>query len=126
MGQVTEAQRLLDDAASVPQPSQGRGSYYWGLVGDLLVARGKYAEALEVAKRMTSAGTGNGRTLGNAIAARALAAQGKIEEARKHLADLPGGVEGTEKGGTIEVDLARGELLLRAGQRRRAEILTSV
>jgi tetratricopeptide (TPR) repeat protein len=115
MGQVVEAQRLLDDAASVGQGSGGRGgSYYRGLVADLLVARGQYERALEIAKGLTS---GGGRSLGNAIAARALVAQGKMDEARKHLADLPGGVEGTDKGGSIEVDLARGEFLLRTGQR---------
>ena len=127
MGQVTEAQRLLDDAASVPQSSQGRGSYYWGLVADLLVARGKYGEALEIAQKMIASGTGNGRVLGNAIAVRARVGQGKIDEARKHLSDLPGGVEGTERASVLEIDLARGEFQLRTGQRETgAKILTSV
>lgn len=126
MGQVAEAQRLLEDAASVPQPREGRGSYFRSLVADLLVARGKYDEALEIAKRLTAGKSGNSRNVGNAIAARALVARGKIDEARKLLSELPGGVEGTG-GGAIEVDLARGEFLLRTGQREAGnKILTAV
>jgi tetratricopeptide (TPR) repeat protein len=127
MGQVAETQRLLEDAANVQQQSQGRGAYYRALVGDVLLARGKYDEALETAKRLI-AGTGNARNLGNAIAARAHVARGNLDKARKHVADLPGGVEGTGKeGGAIEIDLARGEYLLRADQREAgSKILTSV
>jgi len=126
VGQVAEAQRLLDDAASVPQPSEGRASYFRSLVADLLVARGKYDEALEIAKRLSAGTARNSRNLGTAIAARALIAQGKTEEARTHLSDLPGGVEGTGSGGAIEVDLARGEFLLRTGQREAGDkILTA-
>jgi tetratricopeptide (TPR) repeat protein len=125
MGQVAEAQRLLEDAASVPQPSEGRASYFRSLVADLLVARGKNDEALEIAKRLTAGKSGNSRNVGNAIAARALVAQGKSDEARKRLSELPGGLEGTG-GAAVEVDLARGEFLLRTGQREAGnKILTA-
>jgi tetratricopeptide (TPR) repeat protein len=125
MGQVAEAQRLLEDAASVPQPYEGRASYFRSLVADLLVARGRYDEALEIAKRLTAGTAANSRNLGNAIAARALVAQGKTDKARKHISELPGGVEGAG-GGAIEVDLARGQFLLRTGQREAGnKILTA-
>jgi tetratricopeptide (TPR) repeat protein len=122
MGRLQETQKMLEDAASIKQPSGG-GSLYQGFLAELLVSRGLHDAALDVAKRLIAS---RGRDLGHAFAARALMGLGRADEARQHITELSGGIEG-KGAGPIDVDLARGEFLLRTGQREAgARILSSV
>jgi len=122
MGRIGDTHKMLEDAASVKQAS-GRGNLYQGFLAELLVSRGTYDAALDVAKRLIASG---GRGIGHAFAARALMGLGRMDDARQHLMEMPGGVEGKGEA-SIDVDLARGEFLLRTGQREAgSRILTSV
>ena len=127
MGQIVETQRLLEDAAEVRMPSEGRLSYHRALVADVLLSRGRYDAALDIAKRLIDGTALQGRHLGHAIAARALIDMGKLDDARDHVKELPGGIDGSGTDSALDYDLARGAFLLRSGQRDAgSKILTSV
>lgn len=124
LGKIGETERMLADAASVRQPSDGRSTLYQSFLAEVLIARRSYDAALDVAKRLLA--SKSGRNQGNAFAARALMALNRMDEARQHLTELPGGIQGSGNA-QIDQDLARGEYLLRTGDRDNgARILTAV
>lgn len=121
LGRIDETERMLRDAASIPQPSPVRAGYYRGLLASLLIARGRHEEALREARSLTASDTPLVKRLGHALAGRALMAGGRPDEAKEHLAPLMG--ESAELAGSygayagLEVDIAKGEWQLRSGDR---------
>jgi tetratricopeptide (TPR) repeat protein len=127
-GQLDETEKMLRDAASIRQSSAVRAGYYRGLLTSLLLARGENDAALREALDMTRSSTEMVATLGHALAGRALMATGRTEEARTHLlplvgadAEASGFMYGAYAG--LEVDVAKGEWLLRNGDRAKGEAL---
>lgn len=121
MGRLGETQQMLEDAAAVQQSSEARGSYYRGLVADVLIARGKLDEALAIGRKLAAMPERSAKDLGNAISARAHLAAGRLEDARKHIDTLP---KIEDPGGNMyagyagfHVDIARGDFLLRTGRK---------
>ncbi|HEX2442846.1 MAG TPA: hypothetical protein VHJ77_02790 [Vicinamibacterales bacterium] len=128
MGKLDETEKMLRDAASVRQSSPVRAGYYRGLLTSLLIARGQNDAALREALDMTRSSTEMVATLGHALAGRALMATGRTEEAKVHLlplvgadAEASGFMYGAYAG--LEVDVAKGEWLLRNGDRAKGEAL---
>jgi tetratricopeptide (TPR) repeat protein len=127
-GQLDETERMLRDAAAIKQASPVRAGYYRGLLTSLLVARGRNDEALVEAVAMTRSSTPMVAAVGHALAGRALMGLGRMAEAKSHLAPLVGSdaagdgfMYGAYAG--LEVDVAKGEWLLRNGQGPKAEAL---
>ncbi|MGH9329033.1 MAG: tetratricopeptide repeat protein, partial [Vicinamibacterales bacterium] len=127
-GQLDATERMLRDAASIQQPSPVRAGYYRGRLASLLIARGRHDEALGEALSMTGSSTTIVKTLGHALAGRALMATGRADEAKAHLlplvtadAEADGFMYGSYA--RLEVDVAKGEWLLRSGERAKGEAL---
>jgi tetratricopeptide (TPR) repeat protein len=129
-GQLDETEKMLRDAASIRHSSAVRAGYYRGLLTSLLIARGENDAALREALDMTRSSSSSElvATLGHALAGRALMAMGRTEEARPHLlplvgsnAEASGFMYGAYAG--LEVDVAKGEWLLRNGDRAKGETL---
>lgn len=127
-GQLDETERMLRDAASLQQPSPVRAGYYRGLLASLLIARGRHDEALSEALALAGSSTTMVKTVGHALAGRALLAMGRMQEAKAHLAPLvaadadgDGFMYGSYAG--LEVDVAKGEWLLRNGEQSKGAAL---
>ena len=129
MGKVTEATKLLTDAASVKHPDDTRTGYYRGVLAEILIARGHYDEALSQANAIIALNMPMIRSLGNAMAARALMASGKVEAARAHVEKLsPWEPDNLGLGlysafVTMMETLARGEWMVRKADPRGVEML---
>jgi tetratricopeptide (TPR) repeat protein len=129
MGKVTEATKLVSDAASVKHPDDTRNGYYRGVLADILIARGRYDEALSQADAITAMKMPMIQSLGHAIAARALMASGKVEAAGSHIEKLtPWDPDNLGLGlyaafVTMTETLARGEWMVRTGDARGVEML---
>jgi tetratricopeptide (TPR) repeat protein len=128
VGQLDETERMLRDAASIKQASPVRAGYYRGLLTSLLIARGRNGEALSEAIAMTGSSTKMVNIVGHALAGRALMAMGRMDDAKTHLAPLiaadaegDGFMYGSYAG--LEVDVAKGEWLLRNGEAAKGEAL---
>jgi tetratricopeptide (TPR) repeat protein len=127
-GELDETEKMLRDAAAIRQSSAVRAGYYRGLLTSLLIARGENDAALREALDMTRSSTEMVATLGHALAGRALMATGRTGDARTHLlplvgadAEASGFMYGAYAG--LEVDVAKGEWLLRNGDRAKGETL---
>jgi tetratricopeptide (TPR) repeat protein len=129
MGKVTEAERLLSDAASVKQPDDARQGYYRGVLADILIARRRYAEALGQADAMMAMTMPMIRSLGHATAARALMASGQVDAAGAHIDRLTAwepdnlGLGSYAAFVSMVETLARGEWMMRRGDARGVEML---
>jgi tetratricopeptide (TPR) repeat protein len=110
-GQLRQAEGLMRQAAAVGQQNPSRQGYYKGVLVDFLIATGKLDEALASAKKMIEDQEATTRTLGQALAARALLAANQTTEARPFLDALPAASPGGYNGS--QIDLARGEAALR-------------
>jgi tetratricopeptide (TPR) repeat protein len=127
-GQLDETEQMLRDAASIKQASPVRAGYYRGLLTSLLIARGRNEEALREAVAMTGSSTKMVSIVGHALAGRSLMAMGRMKEAKAHIAPLA--AADTEGDGfmyssyaSLEVDVAKGEWLLRNGEGPKGEAL---
>jgi tetratricopeptide (TPR) repeat protein len=115
-GKLETAERLLRDAATVGQTSPARMGYYRGVMTDMLLARGKTEEALASARSMIDSPDPSTRTLGHALAARALLAVGRPADIAPHLAGMRSDDGGLYGFNGLQSELARGEHLLRSGR----------
>jgi len=111
-GRLRQAEGLMRQAAAVGQQNPSRQGYYKGVLVDFLIATGKLDEALASAKKMIEDQEATTRTLGQALAARALLAGNQTSEARPFLDALPAASPGGYNGS--QIDLARGEAAVRA------------
>jgi len=132
-GQMALAEKTMREAAGLEVLDAYRAFNARGLPA-FLIHRGRYAEALEAARAMTKTEYAQARTVGHALAAHALVALGRVDEARAELAAAEGDLAQVPlvtpgivpKRSMVKgwVDAARGELLLRTGGREQArEIL---
>lgn len=128
IGRLDETERMLSDAASIKQPSPVRAGYYRGLLASLYIARGRFDDALRESRTLIGSSTTMVKTLGHALAGRALMAAGRMEEAKTHLlplvtadAEADGFMYGSYA--ALEVDVAKGEWFLRNGERAKGEAL---
>jgi tetratricopeptide (TPR) repeat protein len=132
-GQMALAEKTLREAASLDVLDAYR-AFNTRSMPAFLIHRGRYDEALEAARALTKTEYAQARTVGHALAAHALVALGRVDEARTELAAAERELEQVPvvtpgivpKRSMVRgwVDAARGELLLRTGERERArEIL---
>ena len=128
-GQMTLAEKTLREAASLEVLDAYR-AFNTRALPAFLIHRGRYDEALEAARAMARTEYPQAQTVGHALASHALVALGRVDEARTELAaaesalaQVPVVTPGiVPKRSMVKgwVDAARGELLLRTGQRDEA------
>jgi tetratricopeptide (TPR) repeat protein len=123
-GQMRLAEKTMREAAGLGALDANR-AFNAREMPSFLIHRARYPEALEAARAMTRTAYPQSRTVGHALAGRALLGLGRVEEAgkeleeaRRELDSVPRVTSGTVPRRSIVepwVDALRGELLMRTG-----------
>jgi tetratricopeptide (TPR) repeat protein len=124
-GQMRLAEQAMREAAALV-PVTDYLEYNRKALATFLLARQRYGEALDAARELTNGQWAATRTVGQAIAGQALLGLGKIDEAREALAAaekelhqtpvLAGGITVARSAAEPQVEMLRGQILLRSGQ----------
>lgn len=128
-GQMVIAEKTLREAVALKKVTAYHAFNEKGLPA-FLIHRQRYQDALEAARAMMTSEYAQARTVGHALAAHALADLGRIDDARAELASaekeleqvpvVTGGIIPKRSIVKVWVDAARGEVLLKTGQRDEA------
>src|SRR4029077_18550022 len=131
-GRIGEAERYIREAMELT-PKTALGAYRQKMLADFLIARGRNEEALAAARAMQGSTWALARLEGHLLAARALLAMNKVEEARAELdageKEIPGakkaftGVVTFERMVENQLSEVKGEALLRTADKKQADDL---
>jgi tetratricopeptide (TPR) repeat protein len=132
-GRMRTTEETMRERARI-RPVTAYGDFNRKAWPGFLLGAGRYEEALTAARGMAATGRwGSGRAVGHALAAQALLGLGRVAEARTEMEaarsqldqiPLTSGILSFSRG-IVEpyVDAARGELLLRTGEREKGRAL---